>query len=491
MKKKLFNSRSFRYGTLATALSAGFLVVIILLNVIASVITAKYPISIDLTSDNRFDITQESKDYIKGLEKDVEIIVLNTEESFTASNGYYEQANEILKAYSQNSDKITLEYIDIVKNPNFAAQYPEYGFTASDVLVKCGDNIQQIARDDLFDVQESSTSTSTSASYQISSVAEQAITSAIVTVTSDTRPKAVFLSGYGEIDSTAFQELLTRNNYEVVVRNPATEGIDEDAEMVVSVSPMRDYDKEVVDSIEAFLLNGEELGKNFLYFASPDQGETPNIEAFLEENGISVGDGAVYETDNARIYNNNPFYAVVDYVSNDFYTNLKNKTIFATVPRSRPLSILWEGQGYVTTASMLNFADSCVVRPADADEDWQPSQSDIANATTIPAMVRSSRIRYSSTDTIDSTIVVTGSSSFIDSSLLSKTNLSNADYLISVCNTLTEQKSDISITSKSLDQQTLGITTNQVITIGVIFAIVLPLIVMGLGIAVWLIRRHK
>lgn len=487
MKKKLFNSRSFRYGTLATALSVGFLVVIILLNVIASVITEKYPVQLDLTSDNRFDITQESKDYIKNLEKDVEILVLNTEESFTASNVYFEQANQILKAYSQNSDKISLEYIDIVKDPTFASQYPEYEFNSSDVLVKCGDNIQQIAREDLFNVQESSTS----GSYQISSIAEKAVTSAIMTVTSDKRPKVVFLGGYGEIDSTAFQELLTRNNYEVVTRNPATDGIDEDAEIVVSVSPMRDYDKEVIEKLEAFLLNGEELGKNFIYFASPDQGETPNIQAFLEENGISVGSGAVYETNNSRIYNNNPFYSVVDYVSDEFYKNLKNKNIFPTVPRSRPLSILWEGQGYITTASMLNFANTCVIRPADAPEDWQPSQSDMDEGRTIPALVRSSRIRYEGTETIDSTIIVSGSANIIESSLLSKTNLSNAEYLISVVNTLTEQKSDISITSKSLDQKTLGITTSQVITIGVIFAIVLPLIVMGLGIAVWLIRRHK
>ncbi len=488
MKKKIFNSRSFRYGTLATAISAGFLVVVILLNVIASVITSKYPVSLDLTSDSRFDITQESKDYIKSLSKDVEIIVLNTEEAFTASNTYYEQANEILKSYDQNSDKISLEYIDVIKNPTFASQYPDYEFNSSDVLIKCGDNIQQIARNDLFNVQQSSTTES----YQISSIAEQAVTSAIMTVTSDNRPKIVFLTGYGEVDSSAFQNLLKRNNYDVVTRNPATDGIDEDAEVVVSVSPMRDYETEVIEKIEAFISNGEQLGKNMLYFASPDQGETPNISAFLEENGISVGAGSVYETNNSRIFNNNPFYAVVDYVSNDFYNNLKNKSIFPTIPRSRPLSILWEGSGYITTAPILNFGSSCVVRPADADESWEPSQSEIDDGNTIPAMVRSSRIRYDdNAKEVDSTIVVSGSSICIDSTLLSRPNLSNAEYLVSVLNTLTEQESEISITSKSLDQKTLGITTSQVFTIGAVFAIVLPLIVLGLGIAVWLVRRHK
>ena len=487
MNKKKFNSRNFRYGTLATALSVGFLVLVILLNVIASVITSKYPISIDLTTAQIYDITDESKDYIKTLEKDVEIIVLNSEEAFTGANTYYSQANEIIKSYTQNSDKISLEYIDIVKNPTFASQYPDYEFNLSDVLVKCGDNIQQISRDDLFNIQQASTQ----GSYQVSSTAEQAITSAIVKATSDNRPKVVFLAGYGEVDSSALQSLLSRNNYDVVVRNPATDGIDEDAEVVVSVAPMRDYEREVVTKIEDFLSNGENLGKNFFYFASPDQSETPNISAFLEENGIAIGTGSVYETSNSRIFSNNPFYAVVDYVSNEFYDNMKNKNIFATIPRSRPISILWEGQGYISTSAMLNFSNSCVIRPADAPDDWQPSQSDLNSASVIPAMVHSTRVRYDEAKPTDSTIVVTGSISCIESSILNRTNLANAEYIVSVFNTLTEQKSDISIVPKSLDQKTLGITTNQVITIAVVFAIVLPLVVMALGIAVWLIRRHR
>lgn len=483
---KKFNSRNFRYGTLATAISVGFLVLVILLNVIASVITNKYPVKIDLTSDNRFDITQESKDYIAALEKDVEIIVLNSEETFTASNAYYEQANQIIKAYAQNSDKISLEYVDIIKDPSFASKYPDYEFSQSDVLVKCGDNIQQIPASALFDVKQSN------GSYDISSTAEKEITAGIVTATSDNHPKVVFLAGYGEVGTQAFQDLLSRNGYDVVVRNPATDGIDEDAEVVVSVAPMRDYEPEIIDKIEAFLSNDEMLDKNLLYFASPDQSEMPNIEAFLEENGISVGDGTVYETNKGRIFSNNPFYAVVDYVSNEFYKNLKNKSIFPTIPRSRPLSILWEGQGYMTTASMLNFSNTCVVRPADAPEDWTPSQSDIDAASGIPAMVRSSRVRYTEdAKTVDSTIIVTGSASCIDSSILSRSNLSNAEYMISVLNAITEQKSEISIVSKPLDQKTLGVTAAQVITIALIFAVVLPLIVLAVGIAVWLIRRHK
>ena len=62
--KKVFGSRRLRYGSVATALSAGFLVVIILINVIASVVMEKYPLKIDLTKDDVYGITQESKDYI-------------------------------------------------------------------------------------------------------------------------------------------------------------------------------------------------------------------------------------------------------------------------------------------------------------------------------------------------------------------------------------------------------------------------------------------
>lgn len=485
--KKVFGSRRLRYGSVATALSAGFLVVIILINVIASVVMEKYPLKIDLTKDDVYGITQESKDYIKDLGKDVTIMVLSTEKSFVALGTYFEQANEVLKDYAKNSDHVTLEYVDIVKDPTFSSNYPDLSLSVADVLVKSGDRIEQIEKADLFDVQ----SNDYGEQYIAASVAEQAITSAILNVTSDERPKVVFATGHGETDTTDFQTLIQKNNYEVVQRNLTTEDIDEDALFVVVAGPTSDFDDNSLAKIEAFLSNNEELGKNMLYFANPDQPATPNLEAFLEENGIQVGSGSVYETNNSRIYNNNPFFSIVDYVSNDYYKKLNRPSIYATFPRARPLSLMWENSGYMETAPLLNFGTTAVIRPADAEDDWTPDMAENDTTKQIPALVQASRLRYEGSEVIRSTIIVSGSTACLDASLLGSGSYSNAEYFISILNVLSNKDANISIVSKSLSGSSLGISTQQVIGISVVFVIVLPLVVMILGIAIWLIRRHK
>ena len=86
--KKILSNRKLRFGSFATALSIAFLVVIILLNVIFSVLAERYPINIDLTKDSIFMLTDESIDYLKGLEKDVDVFVLADEATFTTNRGY-------------------------------------------------------------------------------------------------------------------------------------------------------------------------------------------------------------------------------------------------------------------------------------------------------------------------------------------------------------------------------------------------------------------
>ena len=53
MKKNLLNRRRFKYGSLATIITVGFIVAVVLLNVVCTLLLERYPLSIDLTSDNR------------------------------------------------------------------------------------------------------------------------------------------------------------------------------------------------------------------------------------------------------------------------------------------------------------------------------------------------------------------------------------------------------------------------------------------------------
>ena len=118
--KDKFTSRRFKHGGLAIIIIILFLVGVVVINMIAGTLNDKYPyFSWDLTRDQTFDMTQESIDYVKGLDKDIKITVLNDEDSFVAGGQYYQQANNIIKQYPQYNSRITLEYVDVNKNPAY------------------------------------------------------------------------------------------------------------------------------------------------------------------------------------------------------------------------------------------------------------------------------------------------------------------------------------------------------------------------------------
>ena len=178
--KKILSNRRLRYGSFATVFSVAFLAVIILINVICSVLVEKYPINIDLTEDSVFMLTDDSIDYLKTLDKDVSITVLADEAVFTSYGSYYTQAVEVINKYAQYSNHVTVNYVDIVKNPTFTADYPDLDLNMYDILVVCGDKSRVVSVSDLFNIQ-----TSSYTSYIASSKAEQTVASAFMAVATD------------------------------------------------------------------------------------------------------------------------------------------------------------------------------------------------------------------------------------------------------------------------------------------------------------------
>ena len=63
--KKLFKSRSFRYGGFATVITLGFVVIMIVLNMLATALYERFPLTVDLTTNKVFTVSQKSEDYLK------------------------------------------------------------------------------------------------------------------------------------------------------------------------------------------------------------------------------------------------------------------------------------------------------------------------------------------------------------------------------------------------------------------------------------------
>lgn len=468
-----FRTRKFKVGSLATAMTIIVAAVIVVINLIVGQLTEKFSLSLDLTQNKIFSLTEQSINFIKNLDKDVEIILLSDESTFVQTNSYFTQANSVLKKYDLNSDKIKLTYVDTVKNPTYLNEYQNENLTENSIIVKSGDKHKIITVQDIFDIQRSYYGSTITGSK-----AEQELTSAILYVTSDNQTKVAILKGYGEQDSTAFQELLKKNNFNIVEISLLTQDIPEDVKLAIIYGSERDFDLHSIEKLEKFLSTG---GKNLVYALNPNQAEAPNLSAFLEKNNIKVNPGLVYETNTQNVVSN-AFEAVNEYVDEEYKSGLKNAGIPVLMPYCKPL----EATNSESTKVLLQFSSTAGILPKGAAQDF-----DFAGNVSGP--ISSVIISAIKTDAEkDSNLAVIASYGALMQDYLSSNALNNSAYFVNMMNKMTaRQDVGLTIESKSIGGKELGLNKATADTIGIVMAIILPVGILILGTIVFLKRKNK
>ncbi|MDR1654583.1 MAG: GldG family protein [Treponema sp.] len=478
-------SRKLRFGGVAAAITVVVIVFIVLLNVVVTALFKKFPLNIDLTENQIFQISDDTKRYISELNADVDIYVLNTEDRFTANTppDYYVQANEVIRKYAQLSGRVRLSYVDLLRNPDFASRYPGQDLELNDILVAGGTKSRVLKYTDLFNIR-----TQYFQSYIVSSKAEQAMTSAILAVSSGAAHTASVLSGYGEDDISAFTDLLTLNNWEVQTQNLMTEAILPQAQVLILSAPSRDIAVEDLKKLDAFLDEGN--NRVLFYLASAEQPPLPNLAAFLAEWGIEVEPGVVFESNQNLVINNSPFMGLLEYAEEEYSKSQAAQGIFPIVPQSRPLKALFDAARYRRVKILLRYSASAGIRPSDAGIDWEPNLNALEG--NVPALLLSSQTRNNASgDLVSNHVLAAGSSLALNRSILGSPNLSNSGYFLDTLGTLAGKADSIYIMDKSLGMDQLGISTGRSLLLGAIFVALLPLGVLIAGIVVWLRRRHK
>ncbi len=471
--RERLHSRRFQHGTLATLLTLAAVVIAVLVCSVTSVLADRFSLAVDLTEDKAFQLGDQSLQILENLDQDVNIYFLTAESTLVNSGGYLSQLASMLSDYDQRSDRVSVSYIDLERNPSFVQQFSDLTLTDGDLLVESGGQTSQYTLYDLFNFD--------SYGSVISSKVEQQITSAIFKLTSEDTPTISVVSGHGELEAPGYTDRLSASGYNIVEQNLLTEDINSEADIVLIVAPSRDYDEDSLRKLDDFLAQD---GKSVLYFASREQTDTPYLDAFLQEWGIEVGDGIVLETDSTRVYRTYSFLAPIPIYGDEVYAApYMNQNLYTALPSSRPVSVLFESSDDIVTSTLLAFSETSNVVPADADESYELT----AGGEAIGAMVLSTR-----TDgDVTSNVVACGSVYAIADSMLENTALANGDFFVNVCDELTQRETTVNISSVSLNGEELGITYQTAITAGVLFAVVIPVVVLGAGMAVYLRRRHR
>jgi len=456
-----------------SAYSTGMIVVSIALTVIINLVADGLPdkyMSLDMTTQKMYSITDTTRDFLSDLDKDVQIYIIQDEKNKD------DTIDKTVRQYADASKHITYEYKNPVTNPNFYKQYATDGMSINSLIVVCGDRYKVVDASDMY-AQELDYSTY---SYQVTGYdGEGQLTSALNYVTTENLPVGYYITGHGEskLDSN-FTDAIAKQNIEFNELNLLTvDTIPEDAEFIVISGPQSDLSKDDASKIIDYAKGG---GKLYVatYTTADAESTLPNFCSILHEFGVSIEPGVVAEQDRNHYYQS-PYYLLPDVQYSTLTSNLINeKYIFA--PSCLALNIDDTADGS-DVDYLLKTSDSslCYVEGMNDDDLKRGSFTLAASITKVFDNQKANLI------------IVSCSNMLSNDADMMVANANSTFFGNCIASFAPGDAGNISIPAKMYSSNSLIIDNGMGILYGITFAIILPIILIVAGFVIWFNRRKK
>jgi ABC-2 type transport system permease protein len=474
---KFFKSRSLKYGSNSIIL----IIAVIALVVLANVLIGTANLKLDLTPNKLYSLTDVSQNLLKGLKQDVTITGLFDQGS-VGTTGEYKDVTDLLALYQKNGH-IKVRYVDPDKNPSIIKQLDQSGtmnLQKNDFVIQSTVNGQTKAKklsySDLF---ATTTDQQTYQQYSTGSNAEQGISGAIKYVVSEKTPVVYFTEGHNEIsvDSqyTNVKGFLDKNNFQVKTLNLVTVGtVPDDAAMLIIAAPKSDLSLAEKNTLNAYLRAGGKAVFLFDYLAND-----PSLDQFndlLSGFNVAVDNDKIMETDANNHATNDPYNILLNVSSNAIIP----QSFPVLLSNSRSISTLKNKKDYITPTSLLSTSSTAVGEMVS-----KSSGANLKGPMDIAVAIDNKGFEK------DCKILVMGNASFIADSAAQSTGYSNSlIFFMQSISWMIDKQDEIIVPTKDYTSQTLNITQMQANVVGGVLVVVLPLIILGLGLLVYLRRRH-
>ena len=226
-------------------------------------------------------------------------------------NDYYKQTVNLIEKYNNYNKKIKVKFVDTqdASFANITAKYSNDQLNYGDIIVSCTRNgverYKIIGFKDIYNITEDDTYANMG--YIMSTIdsnnIETALTSAIAYATSLKSSKVAFITGHSKKDTTeVYRKLLETNNYEVdLISDKMITEISDKYDAIFIAAPTSDFIESELDAIADYLDNDEKYNKGLVFFADAAAPYLPNLYGFLEEWGITIDAGILFETNTSSI----------------------------------------------------------------------------------------------------------------------------------------------------------------------------------------------
>lgn len=417
--------------------------------------------SFDSTANKRFSLSDQTEKVVRDLKSDATITYFDRTSEFT-------RARDLLDRYDNLSPKLKVDFVDPDKKPQVAKTLGVRNYGT--IYVETNGRRQEAK-----------------------SLTEEEVTGALIRALKGGERNACFVSGSGEhgLDDTgrsgysSVKEALERNNYK-------TRGISllekaevpKDCTVLVVAGPRYEYPAPVVNAIKTYVENGGRallMVDPALHFGQDDIAPNPGLEKLLASWGVTLNSDLALDTSGiGQIFGLSEVVPLVaSYESHAIVREMRD--VATAFPLSRTLEVK---SGEKATAEKLfstsanSYATGNLSSPAirlDTKRD-KKGPFTLGAAGTYPTG-KEGQGRF----------VVVGSSSWLGNNFVRFNG--NRDLFLNMMNWLSSDEDLISIRPKEPEDRRLTLNRQQMRVLFYSSVILLPLLVVVSGVAVWWRRR--
>ena len=506
--------KKIKYGSMSMGIVIVVIAIVVLLNLMCGLVVKRYPVKLDLTSDNRYDLSDESIDALKSLEKDVDIVVTCPENDFEGlSNQYkamiyqsygmnvefpYTIIPEMLEKYSMYAESgkgsVNVKYVDMNRDPDVIAKYKaNYSgeIAAQSMIFACGDRVKVIPQNEVIGMIAPTKASAQSTNLQMVFSGESTITSAIMSV-ADSKPiKAAIVSmmnGSMVVDSVgssiaySTEQFLNKNGYDCTEIDIATDDLS-DYDMLVLCCPAFDFSEDVIAKMSDFLYNNGNYEKDMIYMPSLDALNLPNITEFLADWKIQIDESYIKDDKNS-VTISGKLYPTIKVSDTEEVGTLPNDTLPIVAPFGRTISVVGKNNETVIKELLKSNDTSYVSSLTDNSDSSERAEYNI--------VVKARKETSSGLSVYGSDLLVIGSPYMTESSILSNTNTyNNAAVFLNIVNNMSGKENGVIIPEKSLQQNYISPDATALRVIEVTVILVIPILIACIGLVVLLRRKNR
>lgn len=504
--------RSVKIGTYSFVMGVVVLAVLLVANLLVGALPAKVT-RFSLTDQSISDISDETVKFVSEMKEDVTIYWL-------CEGGTVDEELELFfTRYVEAGKHIKLEVVDPLTSPTFTAQYTEDTLTDYSIIVESARRHTVVDFMDMYYYSNSLFAeymglTSPLTIGQLTSLTEQysdmflqymqvdvsqytgihsfcgeaRLTSALDFVTKEEIPHAYVLTGHGDTaHSETLAGLLTSMNMDIEELNlQIASKVPTDANCLILFSPKSDISTHEATLIKEYL----NAGGSLMLTTSPELvASCPNIMSLGEVFGLSAAEGLVQEGDTGFISGSqytlvptvNTEHTATSYVSSGSYKPQMPQCHAITVAETLPAGV---------TVTPLFTTSEKANRVSVADTSVTLGEAGKLHV----AVAASKSITTANGTTVTADMTWYGSTAAFTDAMAETTSGGNYYYYGATLGVMSESFSSAYEALSSVvftSEYLTGLTNLSFVLIGVITVLLIPALLLGTGIVIWVVRKRR